>query len=234
MTKQVMIRLDGEYVRANEGETVLDVARANGKFIPTLCHLDGLSSLGGCRLCLVEVSGSSRLLPSCSTIAADGMVVLTNTERLKKYRKMILELVFSERNHVCSVCVSNGHCELQALATALGMTHVSFPYRYPSLEVDMSHPRFVIDHNRCILCGRCVRTCDEIEGAHTWDIISRGINSMVTSDLKTPWGVSDSCTSCGKCVQMCPTGALVEKGQSVGEMTKRQERISNLVRGGNQ
>lgn len=228
-----MIRLDGEYVRADEGLTILEVARANGKYIPTLCHVDGLTAMGGCRLCLVEVSGSSRLLPSCSTYVSDGMAIMTNTDRLKKHRRMILELIFSERNHVCSVCVSNGHCELQAMASVFGMTHITFPYRYPTLKVDMTHPRFVIDHNRCILCGRCTRTCAEIEGANTWNIISRGINSMVTSDLNTPWGQSPTCTSCGKCVQMCPTGALAEKGQSVGEMSKRQERISNLARGGN-
>ena len=89
---------------------------------------------------------------------------------------MILELLFAERNHVCSVCVSNGHCDLQTLAQKLGMTHVRFPYRYPKLPVDASHERFVLDHNRCILCTRCVRVCDEIEGAHTWDVMARGVD----------------------------------------------------------
>ena len=89
----------------------------------------------------------------------------------------ILELLFAERNHVCSVCVSNGHCDLQSLAEKLGMTHVHLPYRYPKLHVDASHERFVVDHNRCILCTRCVRVCDEIEGAHTWDVMGRGIDA---------------------------------------------------------
>ena len=134
---------------------------------------------------------------------------------------MILELLFAERNHVCSVCVANGHCDLQILALKLGMTHVHFPYQYPRLPVDASHERFGIDHNRCILCTRCVRVCDEIEGAHTWDVMSRGVDCRVITDLTQPWGKSESCTGCGKCVQVCPTGALSEKGKSVAEMSKR-------------
>ncbi len=104
------------------------------------------------------------------------MEVTTDSERLKTYRRTILELLFTERNHICSVCVSNGNCELQSLAQKLDMTHVHFPYLYPKLAVDASHERFVMDHNRCILCTRCVRVCDEIEGAHTWDMMGRGID----------------------------------------------------------
>ena len=116
------------------------------------------------------------------------MEVTTDSERLQNYRRMILELLFTERNHVCSVCVSNGHCEMQMLAQRLGITHVHFPYRYPKEEVDASHDRFVIDHNRCILCTRCVRVCDEIEGAHTWDIMGRGIDAKVITDLERAVG----------------------------------------------
>ena len=112
---------------------------------------------------------------------------------------------------------------------SLGLTHVRFPYNYPRLTVDVSHPRFVLDHNRCVLCTRCVRVCDEIEGAHVWDVSSRGINSRLVSDLNRPWGESASCTSCGKCVQVCPTGALVEKGFAVEEMTKRNANVSHLA-----
>ena len=142
---------------------------------------------------------------------------------------MILEMLFAERNHVCSVCVSNGHCELQWLAQQLGIDHVRFHYVYPQLPVDASHQHFVLDQNRCILCTRCVRVCDEIEGAHTWDVMGRGSESLVITDLAQPWGESQSCTSCGKCVQVCPTGALSEKGRSVAEMSKRRQFLPYLT-----
>jgi bidirectional [NiFe] hydrogenase diaphorase subunit len=223
------LKIDDRDVSGREDETILEVARQNGIFIPTLCHLSGLSAIGACRLCLVEVKGISRLLPACVTRVEEGMEVITQSERLQKYRRMVLELLFSERNHICSVCVVNGHCELQTLAQTLGMTHVSVPYRFPRLPVDASHERFVIDHNRCILCTRCVRVCDEIEGAHTWDVMGRGIDSRVITDLNQPWGESETCTSCGKCVNVCPTGALFEKGKPVSERMKKRQFLPYLT-----
>jgi bidirectional [NiFe] hydrogenase diaphorase subunit len=151
------------------------------------------------------------------------MDVVTDSERLHKYRTMILDLLFSERNHVCSVCVSNGHCDLQYMSEKLGMTHVGVPYLNPVLPVDASHDYFIMDHNRCILCQRCVRVCREIEGAQTKGTLGRGVDTRVITDLNEPWGQAMSCTSCGKCVQVCPTGALVQKGKSVAEMTKRRD-----------
>ena len=223
------LKIDGQDVSARPEETILDVARQNNIFIPRLCELPGLSAIGACRLCLVEVKGSNRLLAACVTRVEEGMEVTTRSGLLDRYRRKILEMLFAERNHICSVCVSNGHCELQGLAQKLDITHVSFPYRYPVQRVDASHERFVVDHNRCILCGRCVRVCDEIEGAHTWDIMGRGINAQVITDLNQPWGKSETCTGCGKCVHVCPTGALSEKGRSVAEMLKRRQFLPYLT-----
>ena len=216
------LTIDGKDVSGREDQTILEVARENGIRIPTMCHLEGLTNIGACRVCLVEVKGARRLLPACVTRVEEGMEVQTNTAQLQKYRRMIIELMFSARNHICSVCVSNGYCELQAAAQRLGVTHISVPYRYPRLPVDASHDRFAVDHNRCILCTRCVRVCHEIEGAHTWDIMGRGVEARVITDLNQPWGSSETCTSCGKCINVCPTGALFEKGRAVAEMTKRQ------------
>ncbi len=221
------LEIDGHEVSARRGQTILEVARENGIEIPTLCHLDGLSEVGACRLCLVEIKGSNKLQPACVTAVFEGMSVATDSDRLKRHRRTILELLFAERNHICSVCVANGHCELQTLAQKQGVTHIRFPYRYPELPVDASHERFTADHNRCILCTRCVRVCAEVEGAHIWDVSGRGINSLVITDLHQDWG-SSNCTRCGKCVQVCPTGALFDKSKIGAEHPKYPDFLVSL------
>lgn len=228
-SKVVTLIIDGVEISARDDETVLQVARDNGVFIPTLCCLEGLSTWGACRLCLVEVSGSHKLVAACATRVTQGMEVRTATDRIKAHRQLILELLFSERNHVCSVCVANGTCELQRLAQQCGVDHVRLPYRYPDLKLDLSNDLFRLDPNRCILCTRCVRVCDEIEGAHTWDVMGRGIDCQVITDLKSPWGQSETCTSCGKCVQVCPTGALSQRGTATGEVRRRKEFLPYLT-----
>ena len=226
----VTLNIDGRDLSAREDETIIEVCRENQIPIPSLCYLEGLSIWGACRLCLVELAGQGRLLAACSTRVTEGMQIQTNTEKLQRYRRTIVELLFAERNHVCSVCVSNGHCELQYLAQTCGVDHVRVPYRQASYRVDSSHEMFRLDHDRCILCTRCVRVCDEIEGAHTWDVMGRGSECRVITDMAQPWGESDTCTSCGKCVQVCPTGALVRQGTSVGEMVKDQHFLPILAR----
>jgi bidirectional [NiFe] hydrogenase diaphorase subunit len=222
--------INGKDVAAASDQSILSAAQENGIHIPTLCHLEGLSEVGACRLCVVEVEGSAKLLAACSTKVEEGMQVATASERLMAYRRNIIELFFVERNHVCSVCVANNNCELQDQARHLELTHFELPPLHPELSVDATHERFVLDQNRCILCTRCVRVCDEIEGAHSWDIQARGANARLVSDLGAPWGSSTTCTSCGKCVQVCPTGALFEKGRSVAEPKARRPYLPYMMR----
>ena len=223
------LQIDGKMVTGRTGDSIFAVAWEHGIHIPRLCHVGGLSDVGACRLCMVEVEGQKRLQTACLTLAQEGMIVRTDTPRLRSHRKLIVEMLLAERNHVCAVCVANGACELQALAASLGIEHIRFRYRFPSLTVDTSHERFGLDHNRCILCTRCIRVCDEIEGAHTWDVMGRGVNSAIISDLGEPWGSSDSCTGCGKCVQVCPTGALFDKGTTIAEMRNDRGFLKYIV-----
>ncbi|MEO8607757.1 MAG: bidirectional hydrogenase complex protein HoxU [Chloroflexota bacterium] len=229
MSRVVTLKINDQDYSGRDDETLLELAQENGIFIPTLCHLEGLSDVGACRLCLIEIKGTPKLMPACVVHAQEGMEVYTESERLKKYRQMVIEMLFTEGNHICSVCVSNGHCELQYLAQKLGVDHMRLEYRSPKRAVDASHPRFVLDTNRCILCTRCVRVCDEVEGAHTWDVMGRGIQAKVITDLNQPWGDATSCTGCSKCVNVCPTGALFDKGKSVAEMSKRGDFLPYLT-----
>jgi bidirectional [NiFe] hydrogenase diaphorase subunit len=223
------LEIDGKTVTGLPEQTIFNVAWENGIHIPRLCHVGGVSDVGACRLCLVEVEGRRKLQAACMTKVEEGMVIRTVSERLRKQRRLIIELLFAERNHVCAVCVMNGACELQDLAAELGIDHVRLRYQFPVLKVDTSHERFGMDQNRCVLCMRCVRVCDEVEGAHTWDVAGRGTKSHIISDLDEAWGESESCTSCGKCVQVCPTGALFAKGKSVAEMRKDRGFLKYIV-----
>jgi bidirectional [NiFe] hydrogenase diaphorase subunit len=216
-------------VAAEEGKTILEAAKEAGIHIPTLCFLEGVSPVAACRMCLVEVEGTNKLLPACVTQVSEEMVVHTNTPKLQEYRRMAVELLFAEGNHVCSICVANGNCELQDAAIQVGMDHTRFPYRFPDRHVDVSHEQFGIDHNRCILCTRCVRVCDEIEGAHVWDVAQRGAAAYIVSGLNQPWGEVDACTSCGKCIDACPTGSIFRKGTTTAEKQRDRAKLEFLV-----
>ena len=210
--KKITLTIDGRRCEGQEGQTILQVAQANGINIPTLCYLKHLSPWGGCRMCIVEIVGSPKVVPACSTPAMDGKEIVTNSESLQKLRRSTLELLFSERNHICPFCVMNkGDCELQHQGYLHGIDAISLPYLYPAWPVDVSGKYFALDHNRCILCTRCVRTCEEMEGTHTLDISNRGANNRVVVDLGATFGTSDTCTNCGACVAACPTGALFDK-----------------------
>ncbi|GBF80682.1 bidirectional hydrogenase complex protein HoxU [Aphanothece sacrum] len=228
MTVRTLI-IDNQNIAIEEGSTILDATKEAGIFIPTLCHLDGVSEAAACRLCLVEIEGSNKLFPACVTQVAEEMVVQTNTLKLQEYRRMTIELFFAEGNHFCAVCVANNNCELQDMAIAVGMDHSRFPYQFPKREIDVSHPMFGIDHNRCILCTRCVRVCDEIEGAHVWDVANRGSECKIISGLNQPWGTVEACTSCGKCVDACPTGAIFRKGSTVAEKERDRSKLEFIV-----
>lgn len=216
----IKLKINGKEVTGYKGQTVLDVCKAGGVHVPTLCHCEGLKPVGGCRLCIVEIEGQRRLNTACTTPATDGMVVATETPRLQDLRKRTLELLFSERNHICPFCPASGECELQKAGYEHGITHVRYEYLLPRMGIDNSHPYMAQDHSRCILCSRCVRVCDEWVGAHTLDLSARGSVTLVAADAGAPLGES-TCVSCGMCVEVCPTGALFDKLSN--RTTGRQE-----------
>jgi formate dehydrogenase major subunit len=207
----VQITINGKQIEVPEGTTVLRAAETAGINIPRLCDHKELTPYGGCRLCIVEVQGVRVPMASCTLPVSNGMVVNTETEALKKSRKFILSMLFSERNHFCPFCqVSGGDCELQNAAYAEEMTHWPIQPGWNNFVVDTSHPYFVLDNNRCILCRRCVRACAEMAGNFTLSVAERGAKSMVVADIDIPLGES-TCIKCGSCVQVCPTGAIIDR-----------------------
>ena len=209
-TETVLLRIDGQRIETHRGNTVLEAAIRNGIYIPTLCYSPALRPFGACRLCIVEIEGMRGLPAACSTPVAEGMVVRTDSETLNRVRRQTLELVLSDHPLDCLACRQNGRCELQKVAAYLGARGEEFDRLGKSLPLDSSNPFYERDLEKCILCGRCVRVCDEVVNVNAIDFVYRGYSTKIGTLLDRPVA-SSRCVSCGECVSECPTGALTER-----------------------
>lgn len=198
--------IDGRKVEFADEKNVLTVIRKAGIDIPTLCYHSELSTFGACRLCTVE-DDRGKTFASCSEEPRDGMVIYTNTAKLKKYRKMIIELLLAAHCRDCTTCVKSGDCNLQTLAHRFGVTRVRFENYKEPVPLDLSSPSIVRDPNKCILCGNCVRVCEELQGVGVLGFAHRGADAMVMPAFDKQIAATD-CVNCGQCRVFCPTGAI--------------------------
>ncbi len=198
--------INNRRVEFDDERNVLSVIRKSGINLPTFCYHSELSTYGACRMCVVE-DDRGRVFASCSEVPRDGMVIYTNTPRLQHHRQMILELLLASHNRDCTTCRKNGVCTLQGLANQLGVNHVRFENNKPTLPMDFSSDCIVRDPNKCILCGDCVRTCDEIQGIGVLDFAFRGSKMQVMPAFNKDIAETD-CVGCGQCRVVCPTGAI--------------------------
>ena len=207
------LTIDGRPVTVPPGTSIMRAAALMGTSIPKLCATDMLNGFGSCRLCLVEVEGRAGTPASCTTPVAQGMVVHTQTSRLKKLRRGVMELYISDHPLDCLTCAANGDCELQDMAGAVGLREVRYGengQNHLGQAKDQSNPYFDFDPSKCIVCSRCVRACDEVQGTLALTIAGRGFGSKVSPSQAEPF-FSSECVSCGACVQACPTATLTEK-----------------------
>jgi len=210
---QVSLTIDGKPVTVPAGTSVLRAAMLAGVQIPKLCSTDSINAFGSCRLCLVEICGRNATPASCTTPAENGMAVSTQTERLKKLRRGVMELYISDHPLDCLTCAANGDCELQDMAGAVGLREVRYGFageNHLDLQKDESNPYFTFDPAKCILCSRCVRACGEVQGTFALTIDGRGFASKIAAGLDEGF-LESECVSCGACVQACPTATLTEK-----------------------
>ncbi|ABS68708.1 formate dehydrogenase subunit alpha [Xanthobacter versatilis] len=211
--KLVSLTIDGMSVTVPEGTSIMRAAMELGNQIPKLCATDMLESFGSCRLCLIEIEGRNGTPASCTTPVAEGIVVKTQTERLKQIRKGVMELYISDHPLDCLTCSANGDCELQDMAGVVGLRDVRYGYEgenHTKLGKDESNPYFTYEQSKCIVCNRCVRACEEVQGTFALTISGRGFGSRVSPGMDEPFLTSE-CVSCGACVQACPTATLNEK-----------------------
>ncbi|MDZ7370368.1 MAG: NADH-dependent [FeFe] hydrogenase, group A6 [candidate division KSB1 bacterium] len=204
------ITINGKECWANPGETVLKVAEREGIKIPTLCYLKGLTPTGSCRMCVVEVEGQRNLTPACAFPVFEGMKVQTNSAKVRRARKTIIELLIANHPPECLTCVRNGNCELQSLAAEYGVRSLRYQGERRHAKIDVASPSIERDPEKCILCGRCVRVCNEIQGVGAIDFARRGFNSIVMPAFDHSLNTA-ACVFCGQCIVHCPVGALREK-----------------------
>lgn len=202
--------MNGKEVKALEGVSLLESIRDNGVDIPTLCYDKELSTFGGCRMCIVEVEGSKNLVASCSAKVKEGMVVYTDSVKVVNARKDILDLILSNHPEDCLTCDKVGNCELQNLAYKYGVRKPSYIGERKSYPVESLNPVMERDQSKCILCGKCVRVCDEIQVTTAIDFTERGFNSKIATGFDLPIN-RDNCRMCGQCITVCPTGAIINK-----------------------
>ena len=210
MVEMIKLNIDGIDVEVEKGTTVLQAAKKANIDIPTLCFLKGINAAGDCRMCIVEIEGRRALTPSCNTLAEDGMIVRTNTNKVNESRRIVLDLILSTHNRDCLTCVRNGNCELQELCKKFGITELEYEGEKIKPHIDDLSPSIVRDASKCIMCKRCVATCKNIQNISAIDVAGRGFESRIA-----PTGDKSlnevNCTFCGQCITACPVGALKEK-----------------------
>ncbi len=204
------LSIDGRDLSFRSGQTILEVAAAHGVRIPTLCFLKHATPTGACRVCLVEVKGARSLVAACATPAAAGMAVLTGTEKVLSARRLNIELLLAMGRHDCVTCEANGDCRLQELAYEYKVDTIRFPRTERRFETEAESPLIVRDFSRCVLCGRCVQACNEIQVNQAISYGYRGSEAKIVTGGDLPYASSD-CVFCGQCVEVCPVGALVDK-----------------------
>ncbi|WP_371431374.1 2Fe-2S iron-sulfur cluster-binding protein, partial [Novosphingobium sp.] len=223
---QVTCTIDGRAVTVPAGTTVMRAAALTGGAIPKLCATDNVKQFGSCRMCLVEIDGMRGTPASCTTPVAEGMAVHTQTPRLQKLRKGVMELYISDHPLDCLTCSANNDCELQDTAAQVGLRDVRYGYageNHLDQPADTSNPYFDFDPSKCIVCSRCVRACEEVQGTFALTIDGRGFGSKVSAGLASDSFLSSECVSCGACVQACPTATLQEK--AVKEIGKPERAV---------
>lgn len=210
MEKKIVVTIDGKELTAKPGQTILECAGNNGIFIPTLCHYENTTNVGACRVCVVEVAGARSLVASCCMPISPGMVIRTDTPAVRAAQKMIVELLWSSGDHNCLTCEQNGACELQNLVYWLKIDKPRFKIDPPGYETDKSNTMISRDLNKCVLCGRCVRACNEIQVNEVLDFSMRSSRAKVGPAFDDDY-INSSCVFCGECLQVCPTGAITFK-----------------------
>lgn len=209
MENQIKIIIDGQEVITEKGKTILEVARENNIFIPTLCHFKGADPKANCRVCTIKIH--NRMMTSCTTPAADGMEIENNTAELNDIRKSIIELLFVSGNHFCPTCEKSGDCELQALAYRYQMMVPRFPYDFPQKKVDSSNSKILKEQNRCISCKRCIKTIKDVQGRHYFAFRNRGNKIEVVLDPDLGMHISDELALTA--MKNCPVGSIIFKGK---------------------
>lgn len=209
----VTLTVNGQQVTVPAGSTILDAAEALGISVPLFCHDPDLPGVASCRICVVEVKGGKNLTPSCMTVARDGMVVETESPAVVEARKTILELILASHPMDCLTCEKNGNCKLQDYAFQYGVDINMFTGEKNSYEIEQDNPYIIRDMNKCILCGKCIRTCAQVEERSVIDFAFRGFKTKVAPAMNASLGDS-SCVYCGRCVAVCPVGALSFKNMA--------------------